>query len=448
MNYQAMYKEKLVSADEAVKVVKSNDTVMYGWFVTLAFDLDAALAKRKDELRDVYVMLGTAMHVPEIVKADPEGEHFVFNDYSFGVVSRKLNEKGQAYFIPEAYHEIPDYYRKIRPVDVVFLPVTPMDEHGFFNMSSTCSVNPAALQSAKHVVLEVNRALPFTYGVDNNVHISQADYVVESSTNPPLFEIPKVNANEIDRIIASYLVEEITDGACLQLGIGGMPNCVGEMLADSDIKDLGIHTEMLVDSVVDLYEAGRVTNMAKNIDKGKSVYTFAMGSKKLYDYIDRNPACCAYPADYTNCPGVIASIDNFVSICGCLNVDILGQVSSESIGFKQVSGTGGQLDFHFASFHSKGGKGFLCMPSTNMNRKTGKKMSRIVPAFLPGTVVTVPSSLTNYVVTEYGIVNLKGKSTWERAEDLISIAHPDFRDDLINECKKANIWRPSNKIAI
>ncbi len=447
MNYQDMYREKLVKAEEAVKVVRSNDVVMYGWFVTFVFDLDAALAKRKEELKDVFVMLGTSMYEPEIVKADPEQEHFIFNDFSFGTVSRKLNEKGLAYFMPEAYHEIPMYFRKIRPADVVFATVTPMDKHGFFNLSTTCSVTPAALKSARNIVVEVNESLPFAYGVDNMVHISQVDYVVESSTNRPLLEIPKVEANDIDRKIAEHIVEEIRDGACLQLGIGGMPNCVGQLLVDSDIKDLGIHTEMLVDSVVDLFEAGKVTNMAKNIDRGKNVYTFAMGSKKLYDFIDYNPACCAYPVDYTNQPGVIASIDNFISICGCLNVDILGQVSSESMGFKQVSGTGGQLDFHFASFHSKGGKGFLCMPSTNVNRKTGERFSRIVAAFEPGTVVTVPSSISNYVVTEYGLVNLKGKASWERAEALISIAHPDFRDDLINECKKANIWRRSNKLA-
>ncbi len=447
MSYWDQYKEKLVSADEAVKTVQTGDVILYGQFVTFPFDLDAALAKRKDELKDVFAISLTTLPVPAIIKADPEQEHFIYHDYSFSTTGRKLNEKGQMYFMPEAFHEIPRYFRKIRPADVVFAAVTPMDEHGYFNLSTTCSVIPAALETGKHVIVEVNRSLPYSYGIDNNVHISQVDWIVESTTNPAQFEIPKVDITDVDRKIAGYILEEIRDGACLQLGIGGMPNCLGQMLVDSDIKDLGIHTEMLVDCVVDLYEAGRLTNMAKSIDKGKSVYTFAMGSKKLYDFIDRNPGCSICPVDYTNSPDVIARIDNLMSICACLNVDIIGQISSESMGFKQVSGTGGQLDFHFGSYRSKGGKGFLCMPSTNTNRKTGEMVSRIVPAFEPGTVVTVPSSLTNYVVTEYGLVNLKGKSNWERAAALVSIAHPDFRDDLINECKKANIWRRSNKIS-
>lgn len=446
--YWEEYRRKLTTADEAVKVVKSGDMLAYGQFVTYTFDLDTALAGRKDELQDVFVISATCLCVPEIVKADPEQKSFVFNDYSFSTVGRKMNDKGMAYFMPEAYHEIPTHYREIRPADVVFLAVTPMDDKGFFNLSSTCSCIPAALETARNIVVEVNTSLPYTYGINNNIHISRVSAIVESVNNPSPLELPTIEISDIDRKIAALLVEEIEDGACLQLGIGGMPNCVGKMLVESDIKDLGIHTEMLVDSVVDLYEAGRVTNMAKNIDKGLNVYTFAMGTRKLYDFIDHNPACCIYPVDYTNNPAVIASIDKFVSICGCLNVDILGQVSSESMGFKQVSGTGGQLDFHFASFRSKGGKGFLCMPATNVNRKTGEMVSRIVPTFQPGTVVTVPSSMTNYVVTEYGIVNLKGKSTWERAELLISIAHPDFRDQLIKDCQSANIWKKSNKRAV
>lgn len=443
--YYAEYTQKLVSADEAVKVVKSYDWVDYGDFVTSSFEIDKALARRKDELKGVKIRGCTNSLQLETVACDPEGEHFLFHDWSFSGISRKLADKNQAWFLPECYHEIPRMYREIIPTDVAFFTVTPMDERGFFNMSTSCSKLMAEKEAAKKIVVEVNTNLPYCHsGIHNSIHISEVDFVVEGS-NPPLFEISKPPVTDVDRKIAALIMEEIEDGACLQLGIGGMPNTVGEMIAASDLKDLGVHTEMLCDSYVDMYEAGRITNRRKNVMKDKFVYTFAMGSKKLYDFVDNNPACAIMPVDFTNDPFVIAQNDKVISLCSCLAVDLLGQVSSESIGWRHISGTGGQLDFHFASFRSKGGKGFLCMPSV-ARKKDGTIESKIVPSHIPGTVVSVPSSLTNYVVTEYGIVNLKGRSTWERAEMLISIAHPDFRDELIKVAERNRIWVPSNKI--
>ncbi len=442
------YQKKLVSADEAVKVVKSGDWVDYGDYVATTTELDAALARRKDELKAVKVRGCTCMHDPQVVKVDPMQEHFIYHDWSFTGISRKLSDKNLAYLVPESFNEIPAMYRKRIKTDVAFIAVTPMDQFGFFNMSTSCGKQVAEKEMAQKIVLEVNSSLPYCHsGADNTIHISEVDYVVESTLNSPLVELPKATATDIDRQIAALIMEQLEDGACLQLGIGGMPNMVGEMISASDIKDLGVHTEMLVDSYVDMFNAGRITNKRKNINKGKFVYTFAMGSKKLYDFLDHNPACQAFPVDYVNDPSVIAQNDKVFSVCSCLSVDLLGQVSSESVGFRQISGTGGQLDFHFASFRSKGGKGFLCMPSTS-KRKDGTLESRIVPSFAPGTVVTVPSSVTNSVVTEYGIKNLKGLSTWERTEALIGIAHPDFRDEIRKEAYESGLVYKKYKIRV
>ena len=217
------------------------------------------------------------------------------------------------------------------------------------------------------------------------------------------------------------------------------------MIADSDLKDFGIHTELLASAYFDMFKAGKITNTKKAINKGVSICTFALGSKELYEFIDHNPLIQLYPSDYTNNPFNIMQNDNVISICGCIHIDILGQVSAESVGRKQVSGTGGQVDFHYSAYHSKGGKGIVCLPSARLDRKTGKYISNILPSLIAGSVVTTPSSLISYVATENGLVNLKGKSSWERAEALISIAHPECQDQLIEECKKANIWRRSNK---
>jgi acyl-CoA hydrolase len=263
--------------------------------------------------------------------------------------------------------------------------------------------------------------------------------------NLPLPQIPALEPTEIDKQIAKHLLAEIEDGSCLQLGIGGLPNIVGQMIAEGDFKDLGVHTEMLVDSYVDLYQAGRVTGSRKNIDKYKMSYTFAMGTDKLYDFLHHNPTCASYPVNYINDPRIIALNDKVVAVNNAIEVDLFSQVSSESVGIIHKSGTGGQLDFIFGAFGSHGGKGFICLSST-YHDKHGNIVSRIVPTLPQGAIVTVPRSIVHYVVTEYGAVQLKGKSTWERAEALISIAHPDFRDELIEKATEMNIWTRTNKL--
>ena len=250
--------------------------------------------------------------------------------------------------------------------------------------------------------------------------------------------------DDVNQAVARLIVDQIPDGACLQLGIGGMPNAVGSLIAESDLKDLGVHTEMYVDAFVDIAKAGKITGAHKNIDRYRQTYAFAAGTKKLYDYLNDNPECMSAPVDYTNSIATISSIDNFISINNAVDVDLYGQISAESSGIRQISGAGGQLDFVMGAYLSKGGKSFVCLSSTFTNKK-GETFSRILPTLHNGSVVTDTRSNAHYIVTEYGMANLKGKSTWERAEALINIAHPDFRDQLIKDAETAHIWRRSNK---
>ncbi len=438
------YKKKTVSADEAVKIVKSGDEVIMGSVDLPTIELDKALAKRRDELHNVYLRGTSIMHYSEAPKSDPTHEHFILNDLSFSVDERKMQADGLAFFMPCMLSEIPEIIRR-RPADVLFVAATPMDDKGFFNLSIPGVGTAAAIQTSKRIVLEIHKTIPHVYGPEQYVHISDVDYVVEVAESKLPIYLPNIEPSEIDKKIAMNIMPLITDGSCLQLGVGGTPNYVGKMIAESDLKDFGIHTELLASAYFDMFKAGKITNAKKTLNKGISICTFVLGSKELYEFIDHNPLIQLYPSDYTNNHHNIMQNDNVISICGCIHIDILGQVSAESVGRKQVSGTGGQVDFHYSAYHSKGGKGIVCVPSARFDNKTNKYISNILPALVPGTLVTTPASLISYVATENGLVDLKGKSTWERAEALISIAHPECQDQLVEECKKANIWRRSNK---
>lgn len=281
-------------------------------------------------------------------------------------------------------------------------------------------------------------------GSEANVHISQVSYIVEGD-NPAIGELGAGGpATDVDKKVAELIVDQIPNGACLQLGIGGMPNAVGSLIAESDLKDLGVHTEMYVDAFVDIAKAGKITGAKKNIDRYRQAYGFGAGTKKMYDYLDENPELMSAPVSYTNDIKNIAALDNFISINNCVDLDLFGQISSESSGTKHISGAGGQLDFVLGAYMSNGGKSFICCSST-FTDKQGVVHSRIRPTLVEGSVVTDTRANTHYIVTEYGMVNVKGLSTWQKAEAIISVAHPDFRDELIKEAEKMHIWRRSNK---
>ena len=446
MDYQKLYEEKLTTAAEAVKVVKSGDWVDYGWCTNHPVALDKALAARKDELVDVKVRGGVTMWMPEIAVAEDAGEHFSWNVWHMSGVDRKIVAKGMGYFNPMRYSELPRFYRENLSVDVAMLQVSPMDAHGNFNYGLAASHLADMLARAKVVIVEVNKNMPWVYGLNvSEINIKDVDFVVEGE-DPPVAQLGAGGApTEVDQAVANLIVPEIPNGACLQLGIGGMPNTIGAMIAQSDLKDLGVHTEMYVDAFVDISKAGKITGQRKKLDKGRQVYAFAAGTQKLYDSVDRNPDVMAAPVDYTNDVRVLAQLDNFVSINNAIDLDLFGQVNAESAGTKHISGTGGQLDFVMGAYLSNGGKSFICLSST-VTGKDGSLKSRIVPTLSQGTIVTDPRSTIHYLVTEYGMVNLKGTSTWERAEKIISIAHPDFREDLIAQAEKMGIWRRSNRI--
>ena len=413
MSYQDEYKQKLTSASEAVKVVKSGDWLDYGWSICSPIALDKALAQRAEELTDVKIRGGILTHTPAIFEVSDAASHFTWNSWHMGGVERKAVSQGLSYYIPMRYSELPGFYTNvIKTLDVAMFQVAPMDQKGWFNFGPSGDHLKAVCECAKTIIVEVNKNMPVCLGgYDNCVRL---------------------------------VVPEIPNGACLQLGIGAMPNAIGKMVAESDLKDLGVHTEMYVDAFVDMSEAGRITGKRKPFDRGRQTYAFAAGSQKLYDFIDNNPECMIAPVSYVNDIARVSQIENFISINGAVDIDLFGQVSSESSGTRHISGAGGQQDFVMGAYLAKGGKSFICCSSAYMD-KSGQMKSRIRPTLLEGAIVTATRANLHYLVTEYGKFNVKGKSTWERAEGIIGIAHPQFREELIAEAEKMHIWRRSNK---
>lgn len=445
MNFAEEYKRKLRTPEEAVKLVKDGDWVDYSVGIGFPVLLDAALAKRKNELRDIKIRGSLAMQPIQAVEQDRERRTFTYNSWHCSGYERKLCDEGLCNYIPMIFRNMASYYRRYLTVNVAMISVAPMDSKGFFNFSMVNCTTRAILDAADLIILEVNEHMPHVYGGQEDcIHISEVDVVVEGE-HKPLAQLPIPPATEIDEKIASLLLPHIPDGATIQLGIGGMPNSVGKLMAESDLKDLGMHTELLSDGFVDLYEAGKLTNSRKTLHRGKGVFGIALGSQRLYDWVGENQGLLSFPMDYVNQPSVMAQMENMISINNCIAIDLYGQVSSESAGTRHISGTGGQLDFSTGAYDAPGGKSFICMTSSYRD-KSGNLKSRILPKFTQGDIITTPRTQVFYIVTEYGIVNLAGRSTWERAELLISLAHPDFRDELIAAADKQKIWRNYNRI--
>jgi acyl-CoA hydrolase len=302
-----------------------------------------------------------------------------------------------------------------------------IDQDGFFNFGAMNLWQRAVIERARMVIVEVTEGLPYVYGEQNGVHQSEVDYLIEGD-NEPASELPSAPPSEVDRAVARLIAGEIEDGACLQVGIGGMPNAACSLLLDSGVRNLGVHSEMLSDGLIDLYKAGRITGSAKTLNPGKIVFSFALGSRTLYEAIDRNTDFHSCPVDYTNPPHIIMQNDRTIAINNTTQVDLQGQAASESDGHRHISGTGGQLQFVRGAYAAKYGKSFICLASTYERR--GERKSRIVLQLTPGNIVTTPRSDMMFVVTEYGMVNLKGKSVADRAKAMISIAHSDYREGL------------------
>lgn len=428
---------RVVPAAEAAAIVRSGDWLDYGFGIGQPDAFDHALAQRRGELRGVKIRSGLTLRERAVIEADPEGESFSWLSWHFSGYDRRTCDRGRASHIPMNFGEAPDYYRRfIEPIDVVCIKTTPMDERGFFNFGGAVSYHRALAERAKVLIVETCPAMPHAFGMQESVHRSEVDFIIENpdGTVPELANPP---ASDIDRKVAAFIAAELTDGACLQIGVGAMPNAVCSLIKESGVRDLGIHSEMLVDGLIDLLESGLVTGARKNMDPHQAVFTFAAGSRRQYDFVNRNPLVRACPVDYTNLPENISRNERVFSINNTTRIDLQGQCASESCGHRHLTGTGGQLQFVRGAYASRGGKSFICLSSTYGRR--GTVQSRIVPTLEPGDIVTTPRTDVMFVVTEYGMVNLKGKSVPDRARALISIAHPQFHDGLEREARERGL---------
>ncbi len=430
MHLPASYLQKRTSATDAMRHVRNGDSIIVPTGVGEPPTLLTALSEQRRNFQDVKV--SQILAVRKYGYFDPETAHHVRHVALFlGPASRAGAQAGWVDFIPNYFSEIPQQIERGQiPADVVFSMASPMDAHGYFSLSLGADYTMAALAKARAVVLEVNPNVPFAYG-NCLVHISQVTALVES--DEPVFEVGLPSIGPVQEAIGKQVADLIDDGSTLQIGYGGIPDAVVMQLTHK--HDLGIHTEMIGDGILTLLESGAVTNRRKNYLPGKMVATFALGSAKLYRFMERNPALEMHPADFTNDPMLAGQNDNLVAINATLQIDLLGQCGSESLGSVPFSGTGGQADFVRAANRSRGGKAFIVLPSTAKN----DSISRIVPVLSPGTHVSTSKNDINYVVTEYGVAQLRGKSASQRARELIGIAHPAFRAELTAQAKQMNL---------
>jgi acyl-CoA hydrolase len=430
MTHQQHYQQKRVAAADAVRLVHSGDFIIVPTGVGEPPTLLTELSQQRRDFRDVKVAQILAMRPYAYI--DPQTvAHVRHVAFFYGGATRAGGQAGWIDFIPSYFSEMPSQIeRGLIPADVVFSMASPMDAHGYFALSLGADYTMAAVARARAVVLEVNPNVPFAFG-NCHVHISQVAALVES--NEPVLEVGLPKIGPVQEAIGKYVADLIDDGSTLQIGYGGIPDAVVMQLAHK--HDLGIHTEMMGDGLLTLIESGAATNRRKNYLPGKTVATFALGSAKLYRFMDRNPALEIHPVNFTNDPMLAGLNDNLVAINATLQIDLLGQCGSESLGHAPYSGTGGQSDFVRAANRSRGGKAFIVLPST----AKGDTLSRIVPSLSPGTHVSTSKNDIDYVVTEYGVAQLRGKPAQQRARELIAIAHPDFRSELTEQARRLNL---------
>ncbi len=433
MNYSDEYKRKLVSLEEAVGKIHSNDKVVVAMAAAQPPGLLSTLHTIRDRVRNVKVIACLLLKDYEFlhyVGREGEDTPFVLEDWYFGGPEKDLYRKGLTTFIPNNLHSAGTEKLKAEHINVFIGSATPPDSRGYMSLSLNLVYEREMIENADLVVLEINENLPRTYG-DTAVHIKDVDVVVENSV--PLLEFPPIEPTDIERMIGEHVGELIEDGSTIQLGIGGIPNAIAKFLVNK--KDIGVHSEMITEGMADLIEAGVINNSKKTLWKGKTIGAFIMGTQKLYDFVQDNLAVELHRGSVVNDPYVVAQNDRMVSINSALQVDLAGQVCSESFGPLQYTGTGGQLDMHRGAVMSKGGIGIVALRSTAKNGT----ISTIVPMLTPGSFVTIPRQDTDCIITEYGSVRLKGRSVRDRALSLISIAHPDFRETLLEEAKKINL---------
>jgi acyl-CoA hydrolase len=427
MSIQDEYLQRRMSAADAVSVVRNGDAIIVPTGVGEPPALLTALSDKRRDLLGVTVAQILAVRKYDYI--DPATvDHVRPLAFFYGGATRAGGQAGWIDFIPNFFSELPaQIERGLIPADVVFTMASPMDAHGWFAVSLAADYTMAAIAKARAVVLEVNPNVPFAFG-RCHVHISQVAALVESSE--PIFEVGLPKIGPVQEAIGKYVADLIDDGSTLQIGYGGIPDAVVMQLTRK--HDLGIHTEMIGDGILHLVESGAVTNRRKNHLPGKMVATFALGSGKLYRFMDRNPALEIHPVDFTNDPALAGLNDKLVAINATLQIDLLGQCGSESLGAAPYSGTGGQTDFVRAANRSRGGKAFIVLPST----AKGDAISRIVPTLTPGTHVSTSKNDVDHVVTEYGVAQLRGKSARQRAAALIAIAHPNFRAELAEQFRR------------
>lgn len=426
MDCKSIYNSKISSAAEAIKAIKNDDYVVFSHAASVPCLVIEELLLQKEKFHNVNIYHMISLGKGEYTQPESDG-HFRHITNFVGANSRKAVAENRADFFPCFFKDVPESLGDIFPVNVAVVQVSPMDENGFCSFGVSCDYTKPASEKASIVIAEVNECMPYIKG-DNMIHVSEIDYIIPCSYPLPEIDLPKIG--DVEKEIGKYCASLIEDGSTIQLGIGAIPDAA--LLFLKDKKDLGIHSEMFSDGVIDLVESGVINGSKKSLHKGKMVATFLMGSRRLYDFVNNNPAVELYPVNYVNDPWIIAKNEKMISINSCIEVDLMGQVASETIGLKQFSGTGGQVDYVRGVALSVGGKSIMAMPSTAAKGTT----SRIVPFLAEGAAVTTSRNDVDYVVTEYGVAKLKGKTLKQRAESLISIAHPDFREILQNEFNK------------